>query len=193
MSDPNPKKAFGDAKVPLHLVPPAAMIAIAKALAEGAEKYDPWNWRVDDVETMTYIGAVFRHLAAYVEGEEIDPDSPTGKTHLDGAIGSLAILIDAESVGSLIDNRPERKSCGTLVALKQGARKPEPLPDWAVGRHPWPPPEPKLPLWAEGIGSKTLRKAIIKTDQGDRDMLSDRWKKSIREMDGDKSCKDKDE
>lgn len=122
MKAPNPKKKYGDAKIPLQLVPPSAMIAIAQGLAEGAIKYDPWNWRVDDVEIMTYVGAIYRHLAAYVEGEHLDPDSPDGKTHLSGAIASLAILIDAGSVGSLIDNRPGKKSCGTLAALQQGAR-----------------------------------------------------------------------
>jgi len=121
MADPNPKKIYGDKKIKLQLVPPAASIAIARGLAEGAEKYSPWNWRDDDIETLTYIGAIQRHLAAYLEGEDLDPDSTTGKSHLDGAIASLAILIDAESVGSLIDNRPKRKAVGVLKALTQGS------------------------------------------------------------------------
>ena len=123
MNDPNPKQAYGDRKIKLQLVPPSAAIAIAKGLEEGAKKYSPWNWRDDPVETMTYYGAVQRHLAAWVEGEDLDPDSAHGKTHLDGAIASLAILIDALSLGTAIDNRPKVKSAGTLQRLEQGARE----------------------------------------------------------------------
>ena len=120
--DPNPKQLYGDKKVKLQLVPPAAAIAIARGLAEGAEKYAPWNWRDDPVELMTYYGAILRHLAAWVEGEEMDPDSKHGKTHLDGAIASLAILIDAVAMGNAIDNRP-KPAVGALKQLEQGARE----------------------------------------------------------------------
>ena len=117
---PNPKQAYGDRKVKMQLVPPAASIAIAKGLEEGSEKYAPWNWRNDPVEVMTYVGAALRHIAAWVEGEEMDPDSDKGKTHLDGAIASLAILIDARAHGSAIDNRPPPCK-GSLDRLTQGA------------------------------------------------------------------------
>jgi hypothetical protein len=40
-TDANPKAAFGDKKVPLHLVPPALLIGAARAFAEGAAKYSP--------------------------------------------------------------------------------------------------------------------------------------------------------
>ena len=155
MSDPNPKKRYGDAKVPLQLVPPAAMIAIAQGLAEGAEKYSPWNWRDDKIETLTYIGAIYRHLAAYMEGEDVDPDSKHGKTHLAGAIASLAILIDAESVGSLIDNRPGRRSRGTLAALQQGA----------VGGYATPLSDKYRVDWVPGV-DREWDKAIRQIDQG---------------------------
>ena len=118
----DPKQKYGAAKVPLQLVPPSASIAIAKGLAEGAEKYEPWNWRNQPVEAMTYFGAVKRHLDAWLEGEETDPDSEHGKHHLDGAIASLAILIDARLTGSLLDNRPAQKCAGALVQLEQGKR-----------------------------------------------------------------------
>lgn len=124
----DPKKQYGDAKVPLQLVPPAASIAIAKGLAEGADKYAPWNWREGPVEYLTYYGAVQRHLAAWLEGEDLDPDSQHGKTHLDGAIASLAILIDAIAMGNATDNRPIPAK-GTLKHLEQGARKLMPASD----------------------------------------------------------------
>lgn len=103
---PNPKQAYGDRKIPLHLVPWAAMIATAEGLGEGAPKYGAFNWRGTKVEAMTYIGAALRHIAAWVDGEDVDPDSKTGKRHLSGALASLAILVDAIDGDFVIDNRP---------------------------------------------------------------------------------------
>ena len=114
----NPKQLHGDAKAKLQLVPPAAMLAIAKGLEEGAVKYGPWNWREQPVELMTYYGAVMRHLTAWLEREDRDPDSTNGKSHLDGAIASLAILIDAAGTPDFIDNRPRIPNVGALNGLK---------------------------------------------------------------------------
>lgn len=118
----NPKQLYGDKKIPLQLVPPSVCIAIARGLAEGAVKYGPWNWRDQPVEAMTYYGATLRHMAAWLEGETLDPDG-NGKTHLDGAIASLGILIDAQAAGTLIDNRPAVRNFGALADLMTGARK----------------------------------------------------------------------
>jgi hypothetical protein len=102
--NPNPKKAFGDKKVPVHLVPPALLIETAVAFKEG-RKYGPFNWRASPVEATTYIGAMYRHLMAYQDGEDLDPESTEGKTHLAGIAACCAILMDANAHGSLIDNR----------------------------------------------------------------------------------------
>jgi hypothetical protein len=118
----NPKQALGDKKIQLQIVPPAAKIAIANGLVEGAEKYGPWNWRDIPIRLMTYVGSAQRHLDAWIEGEELDPDGD-GKTHLEGAIASLAIILDAISSGSAIDDRPQTPNEGVLKALKQGSHK----------------------------------------------------------------------
>lgn len=104
----NPKQRFGAQKVPVHLVPPAAIIGMAKALGEGAEKYQPFNWRSAKVRRMTYIGAAIRHLLADLDGEDVDPESTYGKTHIEGALGSLAVLQDAIAGGFLVDDRPPK-------------------------------------------------------------------------------------
>jgi len=101
---PNPKQAYGDKKIPMHLVPPASIAYEAMAMAEGARKYGAYNWRENDVEVMTYVGAAMRHLGQWVDGEEIDSDS--GKPHLAHAKACLGILIDATENGNAIDNRP---------------------------------------------------------------------------------------
>lgn len=111
----NPKQAFGDRKVPLHLVPTSAMVAIAMGLKDGAKKYGPYNWRTLDVETQTYVGAALRHLMAWQDGEDTDPDS--GNNHLSHALASLAILVDALESGNVVDNRPP-KGAGAFVLDK---------------------------------------------------------------------------
>lgn len=103
-TEANPKQRYGDRKVPLHLVPTSAQVAIAMGLKEGARKYGAFNWRETNVETMTYVGAALRHLTAWVDGEDIDPDS--GNPHLFHAMASLAILTDALASDKAIDNRP---------------------------------------------------------------------------------------
>lgn len=114
----NPKMEFGDKKVPLQLVPPAASAYIAIGLREGAAKYGAWNFRETPIDLMTYIGAIKRHCDAILEGEWIDPDPiidpKTGKEitdfpkkpHLAGIMASCAILADQYEAGKLVDNRP---------------------------------------------------------------------------------------
>ena len=100
----NPKLAAGNKKVPLHLVPLSAMAYTAQGLGEGAKKYGQFNYRDTDVETQVYVGAALRHIMAYADGEDTDPDS--GNPHLAHAMASLAILIDTIESGRAIDTRP---------------------------------------------------------------------------------------
>lgn len=109
----NPKQAYGDKKVPLQLIPPAALIYMGQALKEGARKYGAYNWRENDVEVMTYIGATMRHVAAYLDREDVDPES--GNHHLAHALASLAILVDSIECGVSIDNRPPEGAAGKLI------------------------------------------------------------------------------
>jgi hypothetical protein len=104
-TEANPKQAYGDKKVPLQFVPPVAEVYLGLALKEGARKYGAYNWRDTSVESMTYIGAARRHIGAFLDGEDIDPES--GNPHLAHAMASLAILVDAQENGTLIDNRPK--------------------------------------------------------------------------------------
>ncbi len=101
---PNPKAAHGARKVPMGLVPPIAEVQEARAFAEGAERYGPYNWREAGVDTMTYIHAIRRHLAAYLDGE--DNDQKSGVPHLAKIRACCAILLDAHDLGNLQDNRP---------------------------------------------------------------------------------------
>jgi hypothetical protein len=102
--DDNPKTAIGATKVPLHLVPPSAKHVLAEAMADGARKYGPYNWRTKRVSATTYIAASLRHIEAFLDGEDVAPDSLVH--HLGHGMACLAILYDAMTIGMLNDDRP---------------------------------------------------------------------------------------
>lgn len=112
----NPKQAYGDRKVPLHLVPPTALIYMALAFREGARKYGAYNYREIDVEAMTYLGAALRHIQAVIDGEWIDPETGDAKVpHIGAAMASMGILADAYEGNHLIDNRPPAGPAARLL------------------------------------------------------------------------------
>ena len=90
----NPKDAFGSQKVGLSCVPMTVVLELATAMREGAQKYGRHNWRESGVRSSVYFDAAIRHLFAWWEGEEIDPDS--GISHLTKAMASLAVLRDGQ-------------------------------------------------------------------------------------------------
>lgn len=102
----DPKGEAGSKKTPLQLLPPSALAAAAWAHKLGADKYGAWNWRENKVCSSTYIGAIKRHLDAWIDGEDVDPESKV--THLAHIIASCNILIDAEKFGTLVDDRPPK-------------------------------------------------------------------------------------
>lgn len=111
--DSNPKTRFGMTKPPLGLIPGTALVHLAQAFRDGAAKYGPQNWRKDPVSSSTYVNAAFRHLLEWQDGEEQDPVSKVH--HLAHAMGCLAILIDAQSMGTLLDDRPPPAPTADLI------------------------------------------------------------------------------
>lgn len=102
--DTNPKAAFGDKKVPFSTVPAPVIAELGLAMLEGALKYGRHNYRVSGVRASTYYDAAMRHLTAWWEGEDIDPDS--GLPHPVKAMACLAVLRDATINDMLNDDRP---------------------------------------------------------------------------------------
>jgi hypothetical protein len=100
----NPKDMAATARLPLHLVPDTLKAYAALAFAEGAAKYGAYNWRRAGVRASVYRSAVDRHLAAWWNGEDVDP--MTGVPHLASAIAGLAIILDADLLGKMTDDRP---------------------------------------------------------------------------------------
>lgn len=111
----DPKGAAGKLKPQLQLIPPISNVETAKALKHGADRYGPWNWRTANVESMTYIGAIKRHLDAYLDGQDLDE---SGAHHLGHIAASCAILLDAAKFGTLVDNRPPKMGANDPQIVK---------------------------------------------------------------------------
>lgn len=122
--DPNPKDAVGIKKAPLTCVPLPFLFETGLAMYEGARKYGRHNYRVAPVRASVYVDALFRHMAAWLEGEEYASDATsTGCHHLAHAAACLAILRDAQRAGKLIDDRPPSTEAGWLAELNAQAEK----------------------------------------------------------------------
>jgi len=104
MKDTNPKDALAADKVPLSLLSPIAEAHMSLALYAGYCKYGAWNWRLSGVRASVYLGAARRHLAAWMSGEAVDPTD--GTDHRANVMACMAILLDAEAAGKLVDDRP---------------------------------------------------------------------------------------
>lgn len=109
----NPKDLIGSSKLMLELVPDTAQVEVALAFYEGALKYGRYNWRVAGVRSSIYRAAIGRHLSKWWNGE--DRDRSTRVKHLASIIASATILLDAELVGKLTDDRPPRADIGKLI------------------------------------------------------------------------------
>lgn len=99
----NPKDAIGSSKLPLHLWPASASAMGCVGLLNGALKYGRTNWREAGVRASIYYDAARRHLDAWFEGEEVDPDD--GVPHLAAVLACVAILVDSKAAGKLTDDR----------------------------------------------------------------------------------------
>lgn len=100
----NPKDLIGVTKPSVHLAPFSAILHMNLAMEDGAIKYGPYNWRQNPVKASVYYNAAMRHLAQWFDGEERARDS--GVNHLGHAMACLAIILDAQHQGCLLDDRP---------------------------------------------------------------------------------------
>jgi hypothetical protein len=104
LKDTNPKTILGTRKAPMSTVPANVLAEIGVAMLEGAAKYGRHNYRTSGVQASVYYDATMRHLMAWWEGENHDPDS--NLPHITKAIASLIVLRDAIEHGVLFDDRP---------------------------------------------------------------------------------------
>jgi hypothetical protein len=85
-------RKFDGGKLQYGLVPPLALKATVEILTFGAEKYEPDNWKHVPDSKRRYFDAMQRHLWAWKEGEQNDPE--TGKNHLAHAMCCLMFLYE---------------------------------------------------------------------------------------------------
>ena len=78
-------------KPPVGLIPRSALLEEARVLEFGAKKYGLHNWR-KGMDRSRLTDAALRHLLAYIDGEDNDPE--TGISHLAHARCSLGFLIE---------------------------------------------------------------------------------------------------
>jgi hypothetical protein len=128
--DTNPKDAVGITKTPFSTIPMPVLAEVGVAMAEGAFKYGRHNYRTAGVRASVYFDATMRHLAAWWEGEDIDPDS--GVSHVTKAIASLMVMRDSARRGNWNDDRPPKVNDEFLKELNGVTKKliekyPEPV------------------------------------------------------------------
>jgi hypothetical protein len=129
--DTNPKDAVGTAKVPFSTIPAQVMAETGLALLEGALKYGRHNYRAAGVRASVYYDAAIRHLTAFWEGQDIDPDS--GLPHIVKAIACFVVLRDSQIQGNWVDDRPPKTPGDWIKELNDKAaallqKYPNPLP-----------------------------------------------------------------
>jgi hypothetical protein len=111
--DDNPKTKFGVRKPQLHAIPASSLLLLGQVMQLGEAKYGLTNWRHKTVSSSVYYDAAMRHLLSWLDGENADPES--GVSHLAHVMACCAILLDAETVGNLNDDRPAIGAAGRLI------------------------------------------------------------------------------
>lgn len=87
------------------LLPRPALDQIARIYAYGAEKYSAHNWRLGYEWSKSY-DALLRHLTAFWDGEDIDPES--GLPHLASAGFHIMTLLTYMEEHPEHDDRPKK-------------------------------------------------------------------------------------
>lgn len=88
----------------LELISRRALEGLAAVLGFGAKKYAAHNWR-GGLEYSRLIGAALRHINAFNDGEDLDPESTL--SHIDHAQCCLMFLSDQIKRGTGLDDRYE--------------------------------------------------------------------------------------
>ena len=101
--DDNPKTAYGEAKPKMSDTPTIGLREMGKVFTGGAVKYGRFNWRDHKVSATVYYDAAQRHIMAWFNGEDIDPES--GISHLAHVMACCNIILDAQEKNMLNDNR----------------------------------------------------------------------------------------
>jgi hypothetical protein len=108
-TDSKPGKKADNGKPRIELLPFSVLVEISKVLTHGANKYVPDNWQnVPDAKNR-YTGALMRHLAAWKEGEAVDPESGEDKLlHIAQVACNALFLVWFETHDSKLEDKNEK-------------------------------------------------------------------------------------
>lgn len=96
-----------DAQKPDYsLLTPAMLEPMTRAMMYGEKKYSRINFRAG-FENVRLTSAALRHIFAYLDREDLDPESNV--SHLGHAMAALAMLLDNIHEGVSTDVRYEKK------------------------------------------------------------------------------------
>ncbi len=98
-----------DSKKPkMNLLPPKAIVEVAKVLTFGAQKYGAENWKeLEDLQNR-YLAGALRHIFAHMDGEQLDPE--TGLSHMAHALCCLLFKLEIELENAKIEEEEPRES-----------------------------------------------------------------------------------
>ena len=119
IKDTNPKDRVGIRKAPMSGLPAPVLMECGLVKLHGDLKYGAYNWRDAGVRASVYYDAVWRHLTAWYEGEDLDPDS--GEHHIAHAMTGLAVLRDSQMFGNCVDDRPNSHKLGWMQDMNNRA------------------------------------------------------------------------
>ena len=91
MMNRNQEHKADGGKLMMELIPTTAFTSLAKVLTYGAKKYEPNSWQ--RVERERYVGAILRHLVAYIENPT-GKDEESGLMHIEHVLCNAAFLND---------------------------------------------------------------------------------------------------
>ena len=103
-------KKHDSSKIRMDLLSPIALEEIAKVMTFGAKKYGDNNWR-NGLAWSRVIGALLRHVFAFIRGEDTDPES--GLSHLSHAGCCLMFLLEYRITHPTLDDRWKNESIKT--------------------------------------------------------------------------------
>jgi hypothetical protein len=93
---------FNAGKIMMSLVPASLARYVGAVMTYGAKKYAPHNWR-KGFPWSSIVDSLERHLAAWKDGEDDDPES--GLPHLAHIACNVAFLIEHYDAGLGVDDR----------------------------------------------------------------------------------------
>lgn len=96
-------KTWDDGKPPLALLPSEGVRQVALVQAYGAKKYGSFHDYRSGMEASRTMSCAIRHIMAFMDGEDLDPES--GHPHLAHAATRLLFAIQNIKDGTIEDDR----------------------------------------------------------------------------------------